>query len=73
MSTKSLLKKEEAELNNTLTKITIAKLESHRPASEVDHSENKNEKIEVLEEDLTRIRDKENKIKAERYALYQER
>ena len=42
MSTKTLSKKEEAELNNTLTKITRAKLEPNRPTKEADQPDNKN-------------------------------
>ena len=42
MTTKSLSKKEESELNATLNKITRAKLESKKPAEEESYPEDGN-------------------------------
>ena len=64
MSTKSLTKKEEAELNNKLNKITRVKLETNRPAAEEENSSENAQKIKRCEDEIASIKEKMNKVKS---------
>ena len=73
MSTKSLSKKEESELNAKLNKITRAKLESGRPVEEDSFTEVGRERINDLENEIARTREKIDNVKSERALLFEER
>lgn len=73
MSTKSLSKKEQSELNARLNKITRAKLESGRPIKEDSFPEEGKQKTKELEDELARIRQKMNQVRSERAVLFEER
>lgn len=64
MSTKNLTKKEEAELNNKLNKITRVKLETNRPAAEEENSSENTHRIKKCEEEIASIKEKMNKVKS---------
>ena len=73
MSTKSLTKKEEAELNSKLNKITRIKLESNRPVGEQQFSEVDAQTIQYLEGEIAKTKEKITKVKSQRFELFQER
>lgn len=67
MSTKILSKKEEAELNSLIYKIQRIKQEPNRQVHEEAGRTSEDQdirRINVLEEDIKSIRDKESKIKS---------
>lgn len=66
MSTKVLSKKEEAELNSLIYKIQRIKQETNRQVHEEagnNSQDNDLKRIQLLEENIKSIRDKENTIK----------
>jgi chromosome segregation ATPase len=72
MTTKSLSKKEESELNHTLNKIARLKQDTSRPVDDWEQPDERNlERVRDLESEVSKVKELENKIKAERFSLFQ--